>query len=352
MSYDFELFAGSAARLAASPVISTGNISFDGPDRVEYDDIPEAFLPIVGKKRWLYRIHLEGKITEKDRLVIDHWLRDVIVASRGVLIDLQTGTYETVTKSGSVAADHNKPLSIGSMSFHFADGEGFYEHGFEALFQVMTETFPAALPTRYGYYEPLQGKIVQGDFAEIVSAFKNDTQIFMKSPAPFGHIFISVPCKKTFEHYHPKHFIRRHHLFGRVKFELRPAVFSSPTNRSALIRLFKTLCVKLNVVYAEILETEEKGSSWFWYGLPERQSAHAICIGSAYQGVWPDASRGGEVLGDQLRVFIADRFGNAPPRPPLDLISPNQPMVGRQEKPVCAPIFPFDYQFDCERYLF
>jgi hypothetical protein len=351
MSYDFELFAGSAASLASSPKTIAGKIRLDGPDRLEDEDIPEVYAPFVGKKRWLYRIHLEGALSAEDQRAINEWLREVVVASKGVLIDLQADVFETATKSGSIATAKNKRPNLGSMSFHFQDGQAFYERGLEAMFKAIGDTFPAALPTRYGYYEPLQGKVSQGDYAEIVSDFKNDTSLFMKSPTPFGHIFLSVPCKKTFERYHPQHFIRRHHLLGCVAFELRPAIFSSPDNRASLLQLFKTLCAEMGVVYAEILEAGAAGS-WFWYGLPDRQRVHAICIGPAYQSVWPEASHGGEVVGDRLRVFVSDRLGNLPPQPPSDLLAPDQSTVDPQGKPACARNFPFEYKFDYGRYYF
>ncbi len=80
MSYDFELFAATAASLANLPDVSAGIINVDGPNRVEGEDIPESFHPFVGTKRWLCRIHLEGSISAVDRPVINVWLREIIVA--------------------------------------------------------------------------------------------------------------------------------------------------------------------------------------------------------------------------------------------------------------------------------
>jgi hypothetical protein len=352
MSYDFELFVASAASLPSPPDTSAGIINMDSPDRVKSEDIPESFLPFVGKKRWLYRIHLEGAFGAEDRAAIDYWLREIVTASKGMLIDMQTCTFETVSKSGSIEIAKSMPISLGSMSFYFEDGEAFYERGFEAMFKAIKEIYPAALPTRYGHYEPLQGRVIAGDFAEIVSAFRMDPHLLIKSPAPFGHISLSVPCNKTFESYPPDHFIRRHHLLGHVEFELRPAIFSSPAKRSALLQLFKKLCAEMRIVYAEILETEAGSGGWLWYGLPDQPQTYAICIGPAYQSVWPDASHGGEVVGDRLRVFVVDRFGNPPPRPPSDLIAPDRSTLDLQGKPVCARIFPFEYEFDYEKYNF
>lgn len=349
MSYDFELYAASAASLPKPPETSTGNVRCDGPDKMEDDDVPESFLPIVGKKRWIHRIHLEGEISAEERQAVSSWLREAITTSRGVLIDLQTATYETATKSGTVAPGKREQASSGSMSFYFVDGEAFYERGFRNMLATMAEHYPTAIPTRYGYYEPLQGKVSQGDYAEIVAAFQSDTSLFMKSPTPFGHIFVSVPCKKTFERWHPRHFVRRHHLLGRIEFELRPTVFSTVASRDALSQLFKKLSAELKAVYADILESGG-GGSWFWYGLPDRQQVHTSCIGPAYQSVWPEASVGGEVVGDGLRVFSSSRFGDKPPRPPSDLLAPGG-TFDAQGKPAYAAIFPFEYEFDYDRYV-
>ncbi len=154
---------------------------------------------------------------------------------------------------------------------------------------------PEATPARYGYYEPLQGRVEGGDVSELVSSFKEETDIFMKSKIPFGHIFMSIPCKKTFERWHPKHLIRRRFLLGRVCFELRPKLFAHPANFDRLKSLFEKLCITFDVVYADITQTDNWGS-WFWYGLPDNQ-AHTICLSDAYQGVWPDVLQVGHKIG-------------------------------------------------------
>ena len=354
MSYDFELYIGAKRELAGPPILKRGNISFDGPDRAEEEDIPASFLPVVGKKRWLYRIHLEGQIERKDQTQIHDWLRSAVVESKGVLIDLQTEKYETPNRSGIIKPIDEAIPEAGKMSFYFEDGEGFYEYGFESMLDRIADIFPEALPVRYGYYEPLQGRVEQGQYAEIVTAFHKATDLYMKSPAPFGYIYMSIPCKKTFESFHPQHFIRRNYLLSRVEFELGRKLFENPSHLSTLLKLFKALCVDLNVVYAEILQSDEPGTAWFWYGLPDRKTAHTICVGPAYQKVWPEISKLGEVVGKQHRVITVDLFDNKPPRPPLELRAPEQVQtVDRDPRsaPTYAPVFPFDYKFDYGTYI-
>lgn len=351
MSYDFELYVGSKRPLSSPPPLASGNIGFDGPDRVEEDDITLSYQSVVGKKRWLYRIHLEGQIGQDDHRQIDGWLRAIIAESKGVLIDLQTEEYETPRKSGTIKSVTEEVPKMGAMCFYFEDGEDFYERGFEVLLSKIEEIIPTALPKRYGYYEPLQGKLEQGRYADLISTFHKNTDLFMKSPTPFGYIYMTVPCKKTFERYHPKHFIRRHFLLGRVEFELRARIFESPADLAALLRLFKELCVEFNVVYAEVLKTDEPSDAWFWYGIPDRLSAHTICVGPTYQGVWKGAATGGEVIGKHHRIFTTDRFGNTPPQPPRELLVPDQKGSRHDARPVCAPVFPFDFVFDENNYI-
>ncbi|WP_092647623.1 hypothetical protein [Jannaschia faecimaris] len=345
MSYDFELYTIAPRDLVDPPAFHGGGVQVDGPFHLEEDDIPSGYLPIVGGKRCLYQIHLQGLVAQVDKSVVDEWLHRVITQTNGTLIDSQTGKFETKAKSGNIRPEEDG-AKVGAMSFYFEDGEEFFKHGFDSMLARISDILPAAMPTRYGSYEPLQGKVNQGEYAEIVAAFSEEIDIFMKSPAPFGYTFMSIPCAKTFEGYHPEHFIRRHHLLGMVQLELRQKVFTSPKILSAVLNLFKELCVDLDVVYAEILEESDGGSSWIWCGIPDRRAAHTICVGPAYQSVWPETSRSGELVGSRHRVFTIDRVGSSPPRPPANLLAPDRSGKDLREPLDYAAVFPFDYRFD------
>lgn len=349
MSYDFELYTSDELPLDAPKTSVGGAVRVDGPDRVEDEDIPANHLPILGRRRVLYRIHLEGDHTASDQEVVEAWLGETVAATRGVLINLQTGQFETRDKSGQLEAQAIQPNDNGWMSFYFEDGEKFYRSGFEEMLREISLEMPEATPTRFGYHEPLQGRVEGGDVSELVSSFKEGTDIFMKSKAPLGHIFLNIPCRKTFELYHPKHFIRRKFLLGSVRFELRPKVFAQPASLDRLRALFEKLCVTLDVVYAEIVQTDDVGG-WFWYGLPDHQ-AHTMCLGPAYQSVWPDALGTGRKIGQHHHLVTTDRLGNRPRRPPKDLIAPDQGLKDPGGKPDYATVFPFDYEFDYDTYI-
>lgn len=349
MSYDFELY--TSRKLVLEPPRTSGGCSVrvDGPDCVEDEDLSTNYLPILGKKRVLFRIHLEGDLTSSDHAAVDTWLGKVISETKGILIDLQTEQFETPTKSGQLTPQPDQSNDNGWMSFYFEDGERFYESGFEKMLKEISTTMPEAIPARYGYYEPLQGRVEDGDLSDLVASFKNETDISMKAKTPFGDILVRVPCQKTFEGLHPKNFMRRKFLLGRVCFELRPKLFAHPEKLDRLKSLFERLCVVFDVAYAEIVQTDDWGN-WFWCGLPDNE-AHTICVGSAYQSVWPEVSEAGYKVGSNHLVVTTDRFGNKPPRPPKELIAPDQTHVAPTGKPKLAPVFPFDYEFGFDKYI-
>ncbi len=360
MSYDFELFASRKFLLEPPSTSATCNVCIDGPDHAEDEDLPDNYLTVLGKKRVLFRIHVEGVPTSDDQLNVDRWLTAIVAQTKGVLIDLQTEQFATLTKSGQLAAIAPKPKASGWMTFYFADGEAFYSNGFETMLSDISRLMPEAAAKRFGYYEPLQGRILDSDYLELVKSFKNEPHVFMKSKTPFGHLFVHVPCKKTFERYHLRHFIRRKFLLGTVAFEIRPQLFTNQADFARLMRLFEHLCVSLDVVYAQIAESDHMGG-WLWYGLPDNQP-HTICVGSAYQEVWPEVLNTGHKIGSHHHVVSTNRFGSKPPRPPKQLIAPTQdddpidPKTGkrrdtRDTEPNYAPVFPFAYEFDLTRYL-
>jgi hypothetical protein len=349
MSYDLELFTTGKHELDPPSTSATCNVRIDGPDRAEDEDLPSNYLPVLGKKRLLYRIHLEGELSQTDQETVDSWLGEIVAQTKGVLIDLQTEYFETLTNSGQLEPSTAKPNKNGWMTLYFEDGERFFKSGFVAMLDEISLSMPEAAPTRFGYYEPLQGRIEHGDFSELLSAFANDPYVFLKSQTPFGHVFLNIPCKKTFEHYHPQHFVRRRFLLANVSFEIRPKLFSNQLMLKRLLKFFERLCVSLDVTYAEIIQTDQM-SSWFWYGLPDNQP-HTICLGSAYQGVWPEALKAGYKIGAHHHLVTTDRFGNKPPRPPRELVAPSQEDVNPRGKPNFAPEFPFDYKFDHGKYI-
>ena len=90
--------------------------------------------------------------------------------------------------------------------------------------------------------------------------------------------------------------------------------------------------------------------SWFWRGLPDHEP-HTICLGPAYARVWPEVLKTGHKIGEHHNMLSSDRFGNKPPRPPRNLVAPDQKDKNPGGKTEYASVFPFDYEFDYDRYI-
>lgn len=341
MSYELELFT-TAKRLQDPPETSSNvHIRVDGPDKVEDEDLPQEYLPVLGKKRLLFRIHLHGELTKSDEIAINSWLGNAVAQTKGVLIDSQTLHYEAATRTGQLHPSTEPSATYGWMHFYFEDAEAFYDTRFEEALDIIWRVMPDAAPTRFGYWEPLQHTIVNGDFSQLVTAFKAETDVIMKGKTPFAHISQWAPSQKTRERYHPKHPMARYFVLGEMSFQIRSKLFAQPAQLRQLITLFEALCVSLDVVYAEIIQSDERGSIR-WHGLPDHET-HTICVGKTYQEVWPEIALHGYEIGQRHRIVTTDRLGNKPPQPPGDLVGSKG---GRYAK-----VFPFDFKYDPNQYV-
>ena len=355
MSLDFEFYAARAPILVAPKVGKRANIVVDGPYKMEDEDIFEDFQPVIGKKRQMVRVHLEGQLTSGDCTIVEAWFRETLLATKGVLIDLQSDTYQTTHKSGKIKPVARETKTSNWMTFQFVDGEAFYHTGFAVMLERIAEIMPEALPKRFGPWEPMQYKIENGDCTQLLTEFKQDPGFILKAQTPFGHIFQRFPSKKTFERSHPQHFIKRDFLVGCVSFEIKPRLFDSPVLFAKLMELFEHLCIDLDVFYAEIIEgTDMPNGSWFWRGLP-RGNAHTVCIGPPYNDAWPQFTQAASKIGKHHHIITTDRFGSVPPLAPLELQEPRQPGLDgnaniRDVEPNYAPVFPFDFTFDLDTY--
>lgn len=331
MSYDYEFYVGRIFSPDVPNLGSSALLSCDGPDRLEDEDLPEEVRPLVGKRRLLYQLHLQGSPDTVARAKCNAWLSELLARTRGVLVDLQTDRYETADKSGTLAAPVTPPgkpgrppsaPSRGQMSFHFPDAEGFCEHGFRRMLDVIAETMPAALPTRFGHWEPLQGKVENGELGPLLAAFAEDPQILLQAKAPFGHIGVAIPCRRVMERWHPDSVRQFGFLMPGVRFDLRPKLFDAPAQLAELLTLFERLSVELDVVYSEIATRSNwlNAGGWRWRGLPHRVP-HSLSIGRAYRRLWPEGEAHGRPVGRHHLLMTSDRFGTTPLLPPKALMA-------------------------------
>mgnify|MGYP001825266104 CR=1 FL=1 len=338
MSYSLDLYL--ARDIALTPPDAGPNAQFaaDPPARIENEDIPDSYLPLIGKRRrWLVRIYIEGAPSSQSLADFDTWLTDTIAETKAVLIDEQSGTYLTATKQGPLPDTATENETGGELSFYLHDANRFHETGFATMLDTIQRVLPAAMPQRYGAYEPMQGKVENGDTTAIVKDFNADPDIFMRAKTPFSWIFMSVPCDEVVAQWHPNHALKKNYLATRIEFQLRPKAFETP----ALFDLMKALSIDLGVFYSELRREECPVKGWFWRGIPTGTPS-AICIGAPYLDHWPEARTRGVELTKDLVFLAPTRLDPHIPETPPELIDPefeSGPSV--QDRKKYAPVFPF-----------
>lgn len=321
MSYDLDLYVGRAVDLTPPDAGPGGQFSVEPAARCEEEDIPSSYLPLLGKRRrWLIRLHIEGQPDAPKLKEFDDWLADVVSRTNGVLIDEQAGTYLTDKATGPLP-DLSTDIDadgLGDMSFYFEDLEGFVPRALPAILDTIRETLPEAMPARFGQYEPLQGKVEDGDTSALLAAFAADPDQFMKARAPFAHIYTNIASDAELKKWHPEHFLRRHFLAGRLSFELRLKALSDPRLPELMWRIAQVL----PAFYAEIRDTECPVRAWFWRGLPEGQ-VRARVIGPPYNDLWPEAAPFVTARQGDLCLMTPTRLAPDLPEPPEHLKEPS-----------------------------
>jgi hypothetical protein len=356
MSYDLSLYSAKPIDIGIPSLSSDGWLEVSGPMEVQSDDLSEGELAAVGKRHLLWQISISNQNSEQDWSRIEAWLARALISTKGVVIDPQSSTYQTATRRGQLKREA-KPVSDPSwLCFWFKDGESFHASGLGKLLDTLVAVLPEALPRRYGDYEPLQSKVAGSDYGPLLAAFNDNPDLLMKAASPFGHIMMSIPCKKKFSNWHPRHFIRRHFLLACIKMEVKPSYFQSIAARDSLLLLFERLSIDLNVVYSEFTGPQHNPwGSWFWDGLPDK-SPRAFCIGSEYRSVWPKAEKFGREIGPHHRLFVAARDGSSLPPVPPELLSPTSVPLAAGDRnlqgpPILAQVFPFSFTYSPDKYI-
>ncbi len=351
MSTEFEIYAPRPIELLPPDTGALSQVVVDGPYTLDDDDIDLSVLPHVGKRRVFYRIHMEGRFEPLELAMVEAWFTEILESTRAVLIDQQNETYQTKTKSGKIVPVESKRTEYGRLRFFFEDGEAFYDSGFEWLLNFLADELPEALPYKFGHWEPLEGRIEGRDFAQAVEWFQKDTDLFMQAKTPFALIsLLGIACKKKFEGYHPKHWQRRWFYLSSLDFDLRPVLFSKPKVMERVRRVFQAISLELDVVYSDLSQHEDRTKHYTWAGLP-RLTPDMMCVGKVYGEVWPELEGLGEMIGPHHRFVGTDRFGNAPPTPPERLMQPAEPELNDRGPLILADVFPFDYTYDENKYI-
>ncbi len=342
MSYELHLYISKPLPLDPPPATTGGQFVVHDAVRLEDDDIPDAYLALLGKRRrWRIEIYIEGQHSRSALAAFESWLVDAVHRTNGVLIDEQADRYQTPRITARLPAesgtDHKTAQSMGQMTFFFENHDTYVDKVLPRVLDCLSEILPEALPHRYGAFEPLQGKMDGGDTAPLLAAFVGEPSLIMKARTPFGFIHTSLASNEALKNWHPNHFIKRHFIAGRVSFDLRPSAFELPH----LTEAFWTLARVFDVFYAELRSSDCPVRAWFWKGLPD-SSPRAFVLGPPYTGHWAEAAAQASDRNGDFVLVAPTRLSPDLPPPPAALVDPGKEFVTHGQNPgAYAEVFPF-----------
>jgi len=215
MSYDFHVFGTApldaeqlesiAAALGQSRLIGQGQASggtvaerkvrgvfeyafeFDGPFRVERDDLPEAVNVGAVGVRWVYQLSVVGTSAASKKLA-GNFARAIAERSGGVVYDPQDDA--VIFPRGGTRRFKAEPLDkIDLVRFTwFARREDVTHETPGIVFDLIRGYLPEGLPRRFGSFEPLQGSLDETGKDGFVAAWRSQPMmLFWKGSRPcFG----------------------------------------------------------------------------------------------------------------------------------------------------------------------
>ncbi|MDQ0279410.1 hypothetical protein QO003_003713 [Arthrobacter silviterrae] len=222
--------------------------TIDGPFRVEPEDVPEEVTASVIGAKALYQVLVEGS----EEPSIPHavkFARKLAKATGGALLDEQTD--EVWPKGNRVARPREaaRPTELVTVNFYTLTAE-LPEDLPRNYLALARKYLPEALPTRFGTYEPHQGKLDRdGDQAFTDMWLENPNSIlFFKCEYPIARGSMNGP--------------QRNRSVGRTSLHLDNAALADPGWLDGLRRFFVAFALESKSFFAsvEVLRNYEWGS--------------------------------------------------------------------------------------------
>ncbi len=153
LSGDFSCLSAESAN-GSTPIAT-----IDGPFAIERDDLHESINAVLLAPKWCVQIHMPAQTTMKSAEVVVQLCRYLADNFQGIVYDPQGNKIIWPLGTPNYPAKPDKRIDIVTLDFFlpFTAVTG----GTSAQFlDILREYCPEAVPTRFGAFEPLQGKLL------------------------------------------------------------------------------------------------------------------------------------------------------------------------------------------------
>ncbi len=342
MSYDFDAYV--AVPVPAAFLRKSGEgwqLNVYDATPVQPEDLAQNIRDVIGDRRLLIQLHLEGDEWPGAQEVWERSLFALIEHDDAVIIDLQTDTVMSAQGSTQlVAAPPPKPRAAPlTMAFYRDPTLPFGRAERIALLDAMERATPKALPRRYGCWEPMPHTYAETGRDHFLELWEAEDDIFWRSTAPFGWGFQGLGVvNEPADAYNAMGGFR----CARLELEISATVLKSPKRKHEMLTLFKEISQTLDVFYAELVSGETSTRAWFWRGIPIKKTLLSA-IGAPYVDLWPTYISDPDTQRAETLYFRDGLTQSAAwLSPPDDLKAPALPLKNPlHSKPPLASVFPF-----------
>lgn len=245
-------------------------VSVWGPYSVEPEDVEESVLDVVSAPKWVWQINVSMGSPGNSIDIAKELCCFLAKKGKGAAYDLQEGKifFPRPSWFSRFRPAKRKVVDVPPVRIDLIELEFFLPFSrvkaetAQELLDILREYCPAAVPTRFGLFEPLQYRLESGNDKPFTKLWtkelstKHGGSFFWKAASPClgGHVFFSD--RREDPPNPPSSYMRQHCL--KLSFDGRALVPDSQWT-GTVIELFNTLAKRLNAYYAACYVIRDAG---------------------------------------------------------------------------------------------
>lgn len=310
MSYDLFLWTKKRPEITEHEVdIQDCLLTIDDPYSVDAEDIPVHILLDYEGISYMTAMYLQPYPQDEKSIKQALKIASAYAAEyEGVVDDPQTEQIKTKLgkdRIGKQAAD----TPTVSLTLCFSCDTDLHSK-LPQFLDLLEKHFPAALPKRYGAYEPLPyqyAEMGKDHFVQFLS--ENDSFVFWKGTSPVTYIFLQNGSKPNTP--------AAGAAYSRITIQIFKEAYQKSNYQAAVHLLMKKSAALFNIFFAQIIDSSEYAIGGpGWRGIPKK-TGYAFVIGEPYYSLLKLEQSQGEKIGENLMYFTA----NSRPRIPGKYLS-------------------------------
>ncbi len=235
-------------------------VSVWGPYSVEPEDVEDSVLEVVSAPKWVWQINVSAGSPDNSIDIAKDLCCFLAKKGKGAAYDLQEGKvfFPRPSWFSRFRPARRKVVDVPEIKLNLVELEFFLPvssvkaETAQELLNILREYCPAALPARFGLFEPLQYRLESGNDKPFTKLWTSELSkdyggMFYwsaSSPCLSGSVFFADRRDELTNY--PSRYARRHSI--KMSFDGR-VLESDPQWANTVVELFEALARRLNAFY-------------------------------------------------------------------------------------------------------